>query len=32
VKVPTDSGLGFMVDLDYIKSRTQDFERVASTS
>jgi O-succinylbenzoate synthase len=32
VKVPTDSGLGFMVDLDYIKLRTQDFERVASTS
>ena len=32
VKVPTDSGLGFMVDLDYIKSRTQDFERFASTS
>jgi O-succinylbenzoate synthase len=32
VKVPTDSGLGFMVDFDYIKSRTQDFERVASTS
>lgn len=30
VKVPTDSGLGFMVDLDYIKSRTQDFERVAA--
>jgi len=32
VKVPTDSGLGFTVDLDYIKARTQDFERVASTS
>lgn len=32
VKVPTDSGLGFMVDLDYIKARTQDFERVESTS
>lgn len=31
VKVPTDSGLGFMVDLVYIKSRTQDFERVVST-
>ena len=30
VKVPTDSGLGFKVDLDYIKSRTLDFERVAS--
>jgi O-succinylbenzoate synthase len=32
VQVPTDSGLGFMVDLDYIKSRTKDFERVASTA
>jgi O-succinylbenzoate synthase len=32
VKVPTDSGLGFTVDLDYIKSRTQDFERIASAS
>jgi len=30
VKVPTDSGLGFMVDFDYIKSRTRDFERVAA--
>jgi O-succinylbenzoate synthase len=30
VKVPRDSGLGFTVDLDYIKSRTQDFERVVS--
>ena len=32
VRVPTDSGLGFTVDLDYIKSRTQDFERVGSTA
>jgi O-succinylbenzoate synthase len=32
VAVPTDSGLGFTVDLNYIKSRTQDVERFEFTS
>jgi O-succinylbenzoate synthase len=32
VDVPTDPGLGFTVDLDYIMSRTEAVELIASTS